>query len=119
MSGSFFSGTIRPLVGKAAVASESLSASSKLNPVDDVSMPIKAHGRTFGNAGPRAIFIDGLRRELEGIDVRQSLSTHLAQGPRKPVDGDGVLINADDLALNAIPLMGNATTVFYSQRRGR
>src|SRR5580704_883672 len=96
-----------------------LSASSKLNPVDDVSMPIKAHGRTFGNAGPRAIFIDGLRRELEGIDVRQSLSTHLAQGPRKPVDGDGVLINADDLALNAIPLMGNATTVFYSESQGR
>ena len=81
-------------------------------------MPIKAHGRTFGNAGPRAVFIDGLRRELEGIHVRQLMSTHLARGPRKPVDGDGVLIDADDLALNAVPLTGNATSVCYRDRRG-
>ena len=88
-----------------------------MNPVDDVTMPIKAHGRTFGNAGPGAVFIDGLRRKLEGIHVRHLNSSHLVRGPRKPVDSDGVLIDTDDLALNAVPLMGNATSVCYSERR--
>ena len=73
--------------------------SRKINPVDDVSMPILAHGCTFGNAGPRAVFIYGLRRELEGVHVGQLVSTHLARGSRKPLDGDGVLIDTDNFAL--------------------
>ena len=78
----------------------------------------EAHGFTFGDGGPRPVFIDGLRRELEGMLVGYLMSTHLARGSRKPVHGDGVLIDTDNFTLNLVPLMSNATSAYHSDRWG-